>query len=514
MRNIFNFLQNRYIGIAACFVAFSFLAQPVYATSKLKSCDYRVFNIKTNQQVSGLELLNQIANTCDFSLIVKDDFASTILNKELQGINIKNLSLDDVFDVIISDNDLYYDYKKNFLRIYGLKTKTFKVDYITSIRKGTSVLDASLEGSSENSDSTSNTSSVNNVSSEDSFDFWSTMEKEITSMLNTGSESYTAQAPIINQNAGLITVTGTKKQLDRIEEYLDVLKERLHKQVLIDVSIYSVVLDKSKTTGIDWSKFNLYINSTAKFNNKSKYASTGSSHYLGTDSDGKPILNSGLAGAFSDTNHLAIVNDALFTMSGLIDFLNTNGKTKVISNPKVLTLNNQPALITVGDTINYKLLKSTSASDSGSTVSQDEEVKSIFIGVLLNITPEITDKNEIILRINPSVSDFKNSEDEKITSVRTIAPDTVEKKLSTVVKVHNGNTIILGGLIKTKEGVEKSKVPLLGDLPLLGNAFKHSADTTQTSELIFVITPRIIGAKDDTKTTLKDLGFSKSIYEQ
>jgi len=51
-------------------------------------------------------------------------------------------------------------------------------------------------------------------------------------------------------------------------------------------------------------------------------------------------------------------------------------------------------------------------------------------------------------------------------------------------------------------------------LPLLGNAFKHSADTTQTSELIFVITPRIIGAKDDTKTTLKDLGFSKSIYEQ
>jgi general secretion pathway protein D len=90
----------------------------------------------------------------------------------------------------------------------------------------------------------------------------------------------------------------------------------------------------------------------------------------------------------------------------------------------------------------------------------------------------------------------------------------VEKKLSTVVKVHNGNTIILGGLIKTKEGVEKSKVPLLGDFPLLGNAFKHSADITQTSELIFVITPRIIGAKDDTKTTLKDLGFSKSIYEQ
>lgn len=511
MERIFNFLRNKHIiGIV---LLIAWMSYPMYASSDLKSCDYRIFNIKTNAKVTGLELLSQIADTCNFSLIVKDNFASTTLNKELQGINIKNLSLDDVFDVIIADNDLYYDYKKNFLRVYGLKTKTFKVDYITSVRTGTAVLDASLEGATTNSDSTSTTSSTNNVSSKDSFDFWSTMEKEISAMLNTGAESYTAQTPIINQNAGLITVTGTKKQLDRIEEYLDILKERLHKQVLIDVSIYSVVLDNSKKTGIDWSQFSLYLNSTTKFNNKSKYAATGSSHYLGTDADGNSILNTGLAGAFSDTNHLAIVNDALFTMTGLVDFLNSNGDTKVISNPKVLTLNNQPALITIGDTINYKLLKSTSASDSGSTVSQDEEVKSIFIGVLLNITPEITDKKEIILRINPSVSDFKNPDDETTTTVRTIAPDTIEKKLSTVVKVHNGNTIILGGLIKTKDGIENTKVPVLGDIPLLGNAFKHTADTKQTTELIFVITPRIIGAKDNTKETLKDLGFSKRIYE-
>jgi general secretion pathway protein D len=202
-------------------------------------------------------------------------------------------------------------------------------------------------------------------------------------------------------------------------------------------------------------------------------------------------------------------------MSGLIDFLNTNGDTKVVSNPKVLTLNNQPALITIGDTINYKLTTTTNSTDAGATVAEEEEVKSIFIGVLLNITPQITDNEEIVLRINPSVSDFKYSEDsQKQSTTRDIAPDTREKKLSTVVKVQNGNTIILGGLITNREGKENSKVPVLGDIPLLGEAFKHTADTKLTQELIFVITPRIIGAKDNTKMTLKDLGFSKRIYEQ
>lgn len=494
MQTMLNFLQNKYTSLIAVAIV-AVLSQPLSA-STLKSCDYRVFNIKTTEKVSGLELLTQIADTCDFSLIIKDKFASTTLNKDLHGINIKDLSLDDVFDAIISDNDLYYDYSKNFLRVSGLKTKTFQVDYITSVRTGTAVLDASFAGASaDTADSESTTTSTNTVTSNDTFDFWTTMTTEVTAMLNTGSEEYVAQAPIINQNAGLVTVTGTKKQLDRIEEYLDVMKKRLHKQVLIDVSILSVDLESSKKTGIDWSEFSLTLDHETTFgntvtNNTPEYAK-------------KAIVDSSLS----------VINDAVFTMSGLIDFLNTNGDTKVVSNPKVLTLNNQQALITIGDTYNYKLL-STSTTTGSDNTSQDEEVRSIFVGVLLNITPEITEKGEIILRINPSVSSLANPDDATTTSVREIAPDTSEKRLSTVVKVHNGNTIILGGLITTREGKDSSKVPVLGDLPLLGEAFQHTADTKSTQELIFVITPRVIGAKDNTRATLKDLGFSKRVYEQ
>ncbi len=120
------------------------------------------------------------------------------------------------------------------------------------------------------------------------------------------------------------------------------------------------------------------------------------------------------------------------------------------------------------------------------------------------------------MRINPSVSNFKYADDDARRvdgDAREIAPDTSEKKLSTVVKVKDGSTIILGGLIANSKGKQDSSVPLLSGIPLLGEAFKHSADTLSTSELVFVITPRIIGEKGTDKATLRDLGFSQKIYE-
>lgn len=183
-----------------------------------------------------------------------------------------------------------------------------------------------------------------------------------------------------------------------------------------------------------------------------------------------------------------------------------------------MTLNNQQALITVGDNINYRVPETTTAaSTTGSaTLGTTYTNYSIFIGVLLNITPEISENNEIILRINPSVSNFKYADDDarrQSGDAREIAPDTSEKKLSTVVKVKDGSTIILGGLIANNKGKQDSSVPLLSSIPLLGEAFKHSEDTISTSELVFVITPKIIGTKGTDKATLKDLGFSQKIYE-
>lgn len=502
------YFPNNIIAIVAiAMIALS----PIQAAEKNKTCEYRTFNIKTNNKATGAELLAELGEVCDFSIVVKDTEAEKILAKNLNGINIKNLSLDEVFQLVIQDNDLFYTYDKNYLKISALSTKSFKVDYISSIREGKAVINASVDATpvEATGSGTKNTTSQsqNSISSNESFDFWKTISTELTSVLNTGGENYKATAPIINANAGMITVTATKKQLDRVSDYIDLLKDRLHRQVLIDVSIISVALSSSNKTGVDWSKFSLGFNSNALFNNSNQGALSNSNPQTLYNSSGSLVSN--------NLNNLTVVNDAVFSISGLIDFLGSSGDTKVVSSPKVLTMNNQQALITVGDNINYRIPEdTTNTATTTTTLTTTYTNYSIFIGVLLNITPEISEENEIILRINPSVSNFKySSDDVKTTNPREIAPDTQEKKLSTVVKVKDGSTIILGGLIATNKGKEESSVPLLSSIPLLGEAFKHSADTIATNELVFVITPRIIGIKGTDKATLKDLGYSQKIYE-
>ncbi|WP_052435240.1 pilus (MSHA type) biogenesis protein MshL [Sulfurospirillum cavolei] len=514
MRVMLKFLPNN---IFACMAIIAFSLSPVLAVDKAKTCEHRTFNIKTNNKATGAELLAELAEVCDFSIVVKDTEAEKVLAKNLNGINIKNLSLDEVFQIIIQDNDLFYTYDKNFLKISALSTKSFKVDYISSVREGKAVINASVDatpkevGSNGTSSGANLSTNQNTISSNESFDFWKTISSELMSVLNTGAESYTAQTPIINASAGIITVTATKKQLNRVAEYIDLLKDRLHKQVLIDVSILSVALSTSNKTGVDWSKFQLGFSSSSIFNNSNQ----GQTAHTYTDSTNAPATYYDNA-ITKNNNALTVVNDAVFSISGLVDFLDSNGDTRVVSSPKVLTMNNQQALITVGDNINYRVPEdTTNTATTTSTLTTTYTNYSIFIGILLNITPEISEDNEIILRINPSVSNFKySSDDEQQTTPREIAPDTTEKKLSTVVKVKDGSTIILGGLIANTKGKEASNVPVLSSIPVLGEAFKHSADTISTTELVFVITPRIIGAKGTDKTTLKDLGYSQKVYEQ
>ena len=212
-----------------------------------------------------------------------------------------------------------------------------------------------------------------------------------------------------------------------------------------------------------------------------------------------------------------------FNINGAINFLETKGKTKVVSNPKVLTLNNQQAIITVGDVINYVLVESTNSSDSGSTVSEETKMYSTFIGILLNITPEISDQNKIMLRINPSLSEFRNDIDKLpttrlengriITDPRKIAPDTKEKKISTVITVNDGDTIILGGMIAQDKNKKNTSVPFLSQIPLVGNLFKSTGDILSTTELVFIITPRLMdNTGKNIADSLKELGYSKSLY--
>ncbi len=489
------------------------------STSSFADCSYELFSISSAKNTKIIDFVEQLSDECGFSIIVTDPNAEKFLKTKLNKTNLKNLTIDEVLDIILTQHNLSYTLENNLLKISYIRTKVFNIDYILSQRKSSGSTDVTLSSSSNTqqqgggSNATSNTAQSSSsgggntpsdsgikIESTDEVKFWEQLDTEFRSILNRPHDIYKAPAPIINKNAGLITVTATDKQLKRFENYLKKLQEKVKLQVLIDVQLLSVTMSKGRTTGIDWKQ--LYALQNVKLS-----ASTANYNNIGTTIPTDGII--------TDTAATGAGASQLFTMSAggqlseVIKFLKTQGDVNSISNPKVLTLNNQPALITAGTEYFYKIISSTNQQGTGGGVAattQNDTINSVFAGVLLTITPEISDDKTITLKINPSLSET-TTDMANISNVgRDMPPDLSRRQLSSVVTVKDGNRIILGGLITTKNTTDVNQVPLLGSIPILGYLFKHEATTKTVEELVIIIEPHIIHSEKNS-ISLSDLGY-------
>lgn len=510
-------LNKIFLALALCFA---------FASSLEANCNNRALSITTIETISIKEILDQLSGECSFSVVIKagDKDATETLSSTVSSLNIKDLTLHEIFNILLSQNDLIYSFRKNILSISSVDTRIFKVDYITSIREGRAVVKASADSAPVQVDGAGNTDTDTNnqeniIQTTEKFDFWEKMAGEIESIMNNGKEVFKAPPPVVNSNAGLVSVTGTKAQLERVDEYISKLNKSLKKQVMIDVRIVSVELNNEYQRGVDWSKFDLSFNSylggkPSNLASQGGQQATPSQFTFGrwneahTDWDIiTPSMNP-IRGGF-------ILEGAVnINLDGVINFLDTTGTTRVVSSPKIMTMNNQQALISVGDNINYQILNSVSGLETG-IVTLDVEQYSTFIGILLNLLPEISDDGKIMLRINPSLNSFKYQEDNRRqTSPRTIAPDTMQKKLSSVVHINSGDTVVLGGLISQESGNGTTKVLGLSSIPVLGYLFKSEKKLLVNTELVFIITPRIVDIDEgnNIKDSLKSLGFSDGLF--
>lgn len=478
-------------------------------------CSFELFSISSTKDTKIIDFVEQLSDECEFTVIVTDPNANKFLNNNLNKTHLKNLTINEVFDIILKENNLSYTLENNLLRISYLTTKVFAIDYILSQRKSEGTTDITLSSSSDaktvsGAASTSGGEGVGSqaesgmkITTNDQVKFWENLETEFMSVINRPHDNYTMmEEPIINKNAGLVTVTCTVKQMQRFEKYLKRLQEKVQLQVLIDVQILSVTMSDKQSRGIDWKQ--LYA-----LQNLSLSADVLYGQNVGTFS-GTDITTQG---ALSATGSNSAITSSLFKASGtaslneVIKFLDTQGDVHSVSNPKVLTLNNQPALITVGTEYFYKLTSTeTLAGGTTGTTSKNDEIKSVFAGVLLDITPEISDEGAITLKINPSISETTTDITSVDNSDRKMPPDLNRRQLSSVVTVKDGNRIILGGLINTKNSMNANQVPLLGDIPILGLLFKYEENVKSTEELVIIIEPHIIDPENDT-LSLKDLGY-------
>ena len=475
------------------------------SSNVMADCSYELFSISSTKNTKIIDFVEQLSDECDFSIIVTDPNAEVFLNSRLNKTNLNNLTIDEVFNIILKENNLSYTLENNILKISYLTTRMFNIDYILSIRKSEGKTNITL--SSEGAGMVSTTGTVQtttadgeldagggsagkagiSIESTDEVDFWTELDLEFQKVLNRPQDVYKADAPIINKNAGIITVTATHKQLDRLDRYIRKLQDKVKLQVLIDVQILSVVMSKGRTTGVDWKQLWALQDMNIEYGSKSKST-------LGSDRTSESYVTMTGAG----------------TLSEVIKFLDTQGDVSSVSNPKVLTLNNQPALITAGTEYFYKILSSqTLAGGNTGTTSQNEDIQSVFAGVLLDITPEIADDDIITLKINPSISEaVDDSFQDTLNSDRTMPPDLQRRQLSSVVTVKDGTRIILGGLINTRKSTSVNKVPILGDIPIISYLFKWEENIKITQELVIILEPHII-KNAENKISLKDLGYEE-----
>lgn len=504
----------------------------IVSSNAYADCSFELFSISSTKDTKIIDFVEQLSDECEFTIIVTDPHAEKFLNTKLNKTHLKNLTINEVFNIILNENNLSYTLENNILKISYLTTKVYSIDYILSTRTSTTKTDITLSSSSPMQGamggaagglagggmqaagaqgamgganmmgSGATSESGVQIESSDEVKFWEELDLEFQSVINRPHDSYIADAPIINKNAGLITVTATVKQMARFENYLKQLQEKVKLQVLIDVQILAVTMKEGRSTGVDWSQ--LYkLQNLALTTDILRQTNVGTFTEAAIDTASFPgtAANTGTASLLRATGEV--------TLNEVVKFLGTQGDVSAISNPKVLTLNNQPALITVGTEYFYKIESSTQQQGTGGGVAattQNDNVQSVFAGILLDITPEIADDKTITLKINPSVSE--TTQDMSLTSSvdRQMPPDLDRRQLSSVVTVKDGSRIILGGLINTKTTDSSNQVPLLGSIPVLGYLFKYEETAKNVQELIIIIEPHII-AKENSKLSLKELGY-------
>lgn len=524
-------------------------------------CENRLFTISTSSQdgVAIGDLLSQLSSECGYSMLVKDSAAKDKLSKSIASINVRQLPIEKIFDLILTENELNYEFDGNLLKISFLMTETFQISYISTSRIGSSNTDIVLSQNAMISSDTSasgggsggsgggsggsgggGSGSISNpndvhgslvsnslsqnsadsitgtkIISVDEFDFWGKIEKEIFEIAfrpgdshqpkrkftnysndskaadsNSKDEVDGGQSVIVNKIAGLVTVTGTIKQIERVRKYIKNLEDQMQNQVMIDVNILTVTHNNSNTVGVDWNQLYNLTNVTIP---------NGALSEAGT-STASPLFTIGGASVFSSG----------VSLNRVIEFLNSYGKVRSVSNPKVLTLNNQPALISVGSLLRYSQTSTyLSTTSGGSNTATNESYPSVFSGILLDVTPSVQG-DYIMLKINPSITRTKDLTTENSPTALKEPPNLSANQLSSLVRAKDGDRVILGGLISKSVSNQTHRVPVLGYIPILKYLFSYTGVSEDSTEMVIIITPHIIKRSGDNPS-LQDLGYSEDV---
>lgn len=403
-------------------------------------------------------------------------------------VDFRNLPLDRALDAILDTFSYFAEFEGGLIRVRKTKTEFFNIDYVRLNRSGNGSTSANISSSSSSGSSGGSSGTASSgggaaggsggdstsvsITKTDSIKFWDEIEEQLKSMLSaTGKIA-------INRMVGTIMVTDHKANVSRIGDFVKHIKRTLHLQVDIEARIFEVVFNDEFHLGIDWQNV------------------TGSLEKWAISSGGVPggfptsrlIVDNPLGGLTPGTPalSLAVTKDESRVV---LDALKQQGRLEVVSQPRIRTLNNQAALIKVGTEKPFFRKSVIATTGTSSQTTTDVDVQSITIGTVLSLTPQISDDGWITMDISPVITRLVDS---VAGPDGATAPEVDIKQTSSLVRIRENSTVIIGGLIQNERHKTERRVPVIGDIPVLGYPFRGTFENKRRTELVIFITPTIV----------------------
>jgi len=280
-----------------------------------------------------------------------------------------------------------------------------------------------------------------------------------------------AASVIMNPESGTISVRATGRQHEKVQEFLDRVVNAARRQVMIEATIVEVELGNGHEQGIDWTRL------------------IGSGRFSLTSAS----VNSANTNAIEPFRMTFTGN----TVSAAIRLLDSFGTTKVLSSPRLSVLNNQTALLKVVENVVYFNIKAdTTQNVNNSLTTVTTTPQSVSVGLVLTVTPQISDSDAVILNVRPSISSisaFKEDPNPAIPAgVKNLVPQIRTREIESIMRVGNGEIAVLGGLMEDSVDYKNGRLPILGQIPALGELVTTRSNNVRKSELVIFLRPVVI----------------------
>jgi MSHA biogenesis protein MshL len=463
------------------------------------------------QQAPAAQVFMQLGTGTRYNMLVAPEVSGQI------SITLKNTTLPEALESL---RELYgYDYRIAGQRVFvypnTVQTRLFRVNYLPGRRQGASDLRVSSGAivptangqpattpgapATGNNTTAARADDSAHVRTTSDADFWREVQASLAALV--GSQG--GRGVVLNPAAGVIVVKATPNEQRQVEQYLRAVQVSIARQVMIEAKIVEVALSKDAQAGVNWSGFGHLLSGSSRMSATFGVAAPGTTlqtqgPLVSGDNSVLPATSL-IAGAAGKGFYGLALQASNF--AALINFLQTQGDVQVLSSPRIATLNNQKAVLKVGNDELFVTGVTTSTTTSGNnTVSTPTlTLQPFFSGIVLDVTPQIDEQGAVILHVHPSISSVtekqKNIDLGSLGNYRLPLAASTVNETDSIVRVHDGQFVAIGGLMVQQTSDERSGVPGLSEVPMVGGLFRQTSHTNSKRELVILMKPTVI--RDD-----------------